>query len=140
MDETLYKLMRWPEIEAIVYSEHDDPHQVLGAHKTKSGMLYTAFDPNAERAVLLLGEPGKAEEIEMECVDEGGFFACLAPEGRYRFRFFYPGGERTCEDAYRFWPQITEEDCREFNAGIHYTIYEKLGAHPMTLDGVDGTY
>ena len=140
MDETLYKLMNWRDIEAIVYSEHDDPHTVLGAHRAKNGMVYTAFDPNAERAILLLGEAGKAESIEMEKVDEGGFFACLAPEGKYRFRFLYEGGERTCEDAYRFWPQITEEDCREFNAGIHYTVYEKLGAHPMTLDGVDGTY
>ena len=140
MDETLYKLMNWRDIEAIVYSEHDDPHLVLGAHKAKSGMVYTAFDPNAERAILLLGDAGSAESIEMEKGDEGGFFAGSAPEGKYRFRFLYEGGERTCEDAYRFWPQITEEDCREFNAGIHYTVYEKLGAHPMTLDGVDGTY
>jgi len=140
MDETLYKLMNWPEIEAVVYSEHDDPHQVLGAHKTGKGMLYTAFDPNAESARLLLGGGDAVREIPMERVDEGGFFACLAPEGSYRFRFFYPGGERICEDAYRFSPQISDEDCRAFNAGIHYTVYEKLGAHPMTLDGVDGTY
>ena len=104
MDETLYKQMNWREIEGIVFSEHDDPHTVLGAHKTKSGMVYTAFDPNAERAILLLGEAGSAESIEMEKVDEGGFFAVIAPEGKYRFRFLYEGGERTCEDAYRFWP------------------------------------
>ena len=58
MDETLYKLMNWRDIEAIVYSEHDDPHTVLGAHKAKGGMVYTTFDPNAERAILLLGEGG----------------------------------------------------------------------------------
>ncbi|MBQ6660649.1 MAG: 1,4-alpha-glucan branching protein GlgB [Lachnospiraceae bacterium] len=140
MNDTLYKLMNWPEIEAIVYSEHDNPHQVLGVHSTKYGKLYTAFDPNAETAVLILDANGKLEEIPMEKVDEGGFFACLASEGRYRFRFTYPGGERVCEDAYRFEPQISEQDCREFNAGIHYTIYEKLGAHPMKIDGVSGTY
>ena len=31
MDETLYKLMRWPEIEAIVYSEHVHDWR-LGGH------------------------------------------------------------------------------------------------------------
>ncbi len=138
MNDTLYKLMNWPEIEAIVYSEHDNPHQVLGSHEVKNGTLYTAFDPNASKAYLILGK-GK-NEIEMEMVDEGGFFAVLAPKDKYRFHFLYEGGERVCEDAYRFAPQISEEDCKSFNAGIHYTVYEKLGAHPMTLDGVDGTY
>ena len=28
----------------------------------------------------------------------------------------------------------------KFAAGIHYTIYNKLGAHPMTVDGVKGVY
>ena len=27
-----------------------------------------------------------------------------------------------------------------FSNGIHYTIYEKMGAHPMSIDGVEGTY
>ena len=28
----------------------------------------------------------------------------------------------------------------KFQSGIHYTIYEKLGAHPMTIDGIRGVY
>ena len=30
MDEKLYSKMQWPEIEALVYSEHDRPRQILG--------------------------------------------------------------------------------------------------------------
>ena len=32
MTEKLYKLMNWPEIEAVIYSEEDKPHRLLGAH------------------------------------------------------------------------------------------------------------
>ena len=35
---------------------------------------------------------------------------------------------------------ITETDCYLFGQGTHYEIYKKLGAHPMTLDGVSGYY
>ena len=32
MKDKLYKLMNWPEIEAIIYSEEDNPHRLLGPH------------------------------------------------------------------------------------------------------------
>lgn len=35
---------------------------------------------------------------------------------------------------------ITDDDCYLFGEGSHYQIYEKLGAHVMTVDGVKGTY
>ncbi len=35
---------------------------------------------------------------------------------------------------------ITELDVHLFNEGTHYRLHEKLGAHPMTVDGVEGTY
>ncbi|MDE6063102.1 MAG: 1,4-alpha-glucan branching protein GlgB, partial [Lachnospiraceae bacterium] len=43
-------------------------------------------------------------------------------------------------DAYRHKPLITAEDEEAFAHGVHYTVYEKLGAHPMTLSGEDGVY
>ena len=36
--------------------------------------------------------------------------------------------------------RITDHDIYLFNEGTHYRIYEKLGAHPETVDGVEGTY
>lgn len=35
---------------------------------------------------------------------------------------------------------LTDDDLFLFNEGSHYRLYEKLGAHLMTVDGVDGTY
>ena len=31
---------------------------------------------------------------------------------------------------------ITKDDCYLFGKGTHYEIYEKLGAHVTTIDGV----
>jgi 1,4-alpha-glucan branching enzyme len=35
---------------------------------------------------------------------------------------------------------LSDDDLFLFNEGSHYRLYEKLGAHPMTVDEVDGTY
>jgi 1,4-alpha-glucan branching enzyme len=35
---------------------------------------------------------------------------------------------------------LSNDDLFLFNEGSHYRLHEKLGAHPMTVDGVEGTY
>jgi 1,4-alpha-glucan branching enzyme len=35
---------------------------------------------------------------------------------------------------------LTGDDVYLFNEGSHYRLYDTLGAHPLTLDGIDGTY
>jgi len=35
---------------------------------------------------------------------------------------------------------LTDDDIYLFNEGSHYRLYEKLGSHPVTADGVAGTY
>jgi len=35
---------------------------------------------------------------------------------------------------------LTEDDIYLFNEGSHFRLYEKLGAHPLTVDGQGGTY
>ena len=47
MRETLYGKMNWPEIEALIYSEHDNPHQILGAKQIAEGVMVSVFDPEA---------------------------------------------------------------------------------------------
>jgi 1,4-alpha-glucan branching enzyme len=37
-------------------------------------------------------------------------------------------------------PLITDDDVYLFNEGNHFRLYQKLGAHPLTHEGVDGTY
>jgi 1,4-alpha-glucan branching enzyme len=35
---------------------------------------------------------------------------------------------------------LTRDDVYLFNEGSHYRLYDRLGAHPVTVDGVKGTY
>jgi 1,4-alpha-glucan branching enzyme len=36
--------------------------------------------------------------------------------------------------------RLSDDDLYLFNEGSHLQLYEKLGSHPMTVDGVEGTY
>ena len=36
--------------------------------------------------------------------------------------------------------RLTSDDLHLYNEGTHHKLYEKLGAHPCSLDGVAGTY
>ena len=154
MTNKLYKLMNWPQIEEITYSECDNPHKLLGPHKQGSKMLVQAYFPGAEKVTIhwkKTGQVGEAflTDVPMELADEEGYFAALVNAGKmspYEYVVEYgktkehAAYRKICGDAYRHVPQITKEDMDRFAAGIHYTIYEKLGAHPMELDGDAGTY
>ncbi|MCI8372975.1 MAG: 1,4-alpha-glucan branching protein GlgB [Lachnospiraceae bacterium] len=140
MAKTLYNLMDWPEIETIIYSESDDPHALLGPHKTAKGLLVQAFIPAAEKVSLKLKETGKIYLMEM--MEEPGFFAVLLPKKTkpdYTYLVTLEADETLeIEDPYRFEPVWEQTDTQKFNCGIHYNIYEKMGAIPMTMDGVEG--
>lgn len=145
MTNKLYKLMNWPEIEAIIYSECDNPHALLGPHTSGNHTLVQAYFPGASKVTVVWTQTAdQTLETEMELADEDGFFACLIPVkkmGVYHYVVSYEDGKSyTVKDAYRFASQITGQDIEKFKHGIHYTIYEKLGAHPMVIDGVTGTY
>ena len=142
MNNKLYKLMNWPAIEEIVFSESDNPHTILGAHVAGNNTLLQTFQPDAEKVTVVLKD--NQQSIKMEMADEEGFFAALVP-GKKIGSYLYEvtdkeGNVKQMGDPYCFEPQITRQDTERFHAGIHYTVYEKLGAHPMTINGTDGVY
>ncbi len=140
MNNKLYKLMNWPEIEEIIYSDGDDLHRILGAHKVGSNLLIQTFYPSAEE-ITVVPENG-TKTYKMELADEAGFFAALIPlkDGtKYKYKIkLGDGGVKEIYDAYNYEPQMDREDFIKFNSGIHYRIFEKLGAHVKTIDGVKG--
>ena len=142
MSEKLYNMMDWPEIEAVVYSEENEPKKILGPRVTQEGILIQCFLPGAAQAKILTTKDRK--EYEMELEDEAGFFSVLIPGEKIpKYKVETVDEEGKTEkfyDPYAFDTQITVEEEQQFSAGICYDIYKKLGAHPMTIQGVSGVY
>ncbi len=132
-------------IKAIVEGTHGAPYDVLGMHEVRgqdSGVVIHTFQPFAQTVEVLDISTGQA--TAMGRIHEHGLFECFFP-GRqrfpYRFRMTgYDGHQWELEDPYRFPLQITDFDLYLFGEGTHYRTYEKMGAHPMTLDGVVGVH
>lgn len=140
MTKKLYKLMNWPEIEGIIYSESDNPNELLGAHIVGNNVLIQTYQPGAKAVRLQLVDGDKSYKMEM--VDEEGYFALLLT-GKvipaYEYIVEYEDGSvQKSKDVYNFLPKISKKDTEKYNAGIHYSAYEFLGAHPLTINNVKG--
>ncbi len=140
MNNKLYKMMNWPEIEEIIYSDGDNPHRILGAHKVGNSYLVQAFYPDAVSIKLYIENTKKS--YEMELADEAGFYAVIVPfvdKLKYNFIITDQEGEETkVYDPYAFGPLMDREDFIKLGSGIHFKIYEKLGAHLMERNGIKG--
>ncbi len=138
MEKKLYNLMDWAEIEAVVYSEEKHPEKILGAHKVRGGFLVQAFFPEAYSVILKTKKDGKL--YPMEQADSEGVFAVLMP-GKKLLAYSYivtyqDGSEVVREDPYLYPDLIGANHLKRFANGIHYSVYDYLGAHPMVVSGI----
>lgn len=80
----------------------------------------------------------------MELQDEAGYYAVLLhgkKMSKYLLEITYDNGTtEELQDPYAFPSQFTDAELKKFDAGIYYDVYRKMGAHPMTIDGVSGVY
>lgn len=140
-EEEFFDYMEWAQIEEIVYSEHDTPHRILGPHVVETGIVVQAFLPNAKNVTLKVVKTGK--EYEMLKEDEAGYFATLIPGKRIPAYVYIieeqDGTTKEIYDPYAFEPLVDSVDVTKFSSGIHYEIYDVLGAHVMERNGVKGT-
>ena len=141
LEEKVYEAMNWIDVEGIVYSEEDNPHRILGPHVMEEGILIQAYLPYAEQVWVKNVRTGKKEEMFLE--DETGFFATMI-NGKRIPKYTYVikdknGEEYEQYDPYAFDSVIDAIDETRFMNGIHYDIYNKLGAHLTEINGVKGT-
>jgi len=129
-------------IQAIVEGRHGDPFGVLGMHGGEDGLPLSvrAFLPTA-RAVEVLDEQGAAV-ANLDQLHEAGFFAGEIP-GRqerfaYRLKIYWPAAEEIREDPYHFPTALGPLDIHLLCEGRHLRLYEALGAHRKTVEGVEG--
>jgi 1,4-alpha-glucan branching enzyme len=118
------------EVEAIVRGEHGNPHDFLGHH----GGLVRVWRPGA--ASVRVGRTA-ADRIH-----DAGLFEARVTEtaAAYDVEVSYPDGTViTIDDPYRHWPTLGEVDLYLIGEGRHEKLWEVLGAHHRTHEGVTGT-
>ena len=143
MNKRLEDWVNWILYDELKNGVINAPKHLLGNHDYGDGQVITVYRPYAEK-VSVVSPTGKNRE-EMECLAEGfyGYYSAKKKyKGtKYRIETTYQDGSTVVTaDAYAFDSQITEFDTYLFAEGKLYDIYEKFGAHPMTIDGVKGTY
>ncbi|SET28456.1 1,4-alpha-glucan branching protein GlgB [[Clostridium] polysaccharolyticum] len=142
MQEVLRNWINEVQYKELIEGVNNCPHKLLGMHQIEGGKGIIVYRPQAWSVEVIHEESGFREELQR--IDDNGVF------GRYfdKLEFdTYTLAVRYGEDdvvytndPYNFEPVIGEMDRYLFGEGNHYEIYKKLGAHPMIIDGVSGTY
>jgi 1,4-alpha-glucan branching enzyme len=125
------------EAYAIVQGQHSDPFRYLGPHVENEQRVVRAFLPDATQ-VEALDDNGGASVLKK--LHDAGLFAGPAPKrsSHYRLRATYGLNVSEFHDPYDFPPILSDFDLYLLGEGKHQRLYDKLGAHLITLDGVPG--
>ncbi len=128
------------EIEALATGRHNNPFAFLGLHRGKSGRVVRTLQPGAKAVDLV---DGKGNTLApMRRIHDIGLFEAPMPARRRRYALkvtWQSGDIQLTEDPYRFPSTLGEMDLYLLGEGSDKNVYRKLGAHPKTVDGIDGT-
>ena len=126
-----------PEAYAVIEGRHSDPFHYLGPHIESGSSVLRVFLPDAE-GVAVIDEQG--HESDLQRIHDAGLFEGRLGNGarHYRLRARYGEREVELEDPYRFPPILSDFDLYLLGEGTLLHLYDKLGAHPMVLDDVEG--
>jgi 1,4-alpha-glucan branching enzyme len=127
---------------ALVRGEHGDPFSVLGPHPVDGGARWVvrALLPDAREAFVVAGSTTPMRRLD----DVGLFEAVVDGNGetlKYELRVLgLDGRERRVRDPFSFGSQLSSYDLHLFCQGDLRRLYDHLGAHPRTVDGVAGVH
>jgi 1,4-alpha-glucan branching enzyme len=126
-----------PDAVAVIDGCHADPFRFLGPHVDAGRGVLRVFLPDAIE-VFAIWVDGR--ETSLDRIHERGLFLGPRPSDatRYRLRVRFREATVEMEDPYRFPPILSDLDLHLLCEGNHLQLYDKLGAHPCTLDGVTG--
>ena len=123
------------EARDVIAARHSDPFHYLGPHRENDRTVVRVFLPEASQVVALAPD---GSERALDCLDAAGLFAGPVESPQYRLRARWGEQEIEFEDPYRFPPVLSDLDLYLLGEGNHLRLYEKLGAHPMQMDGIAG--
>ena len=124
-----------------------DAFAVLGMHEATNEdghkfIFIRTLQPQAKSIEVINRDTG-ASLGYMRKVHNDGLFQLDLPNVADFFSYYfkitlYNDSVYEAEDVYRFWPVLGDMDLYLFGEGTHYKSYEKLGAHLITHQGVEG--
>ena len=132
------------DINRILAGTHSDPFAVLGQHIVDGAPTVRVFDAWAESVEVLDAKTGRRVISLSPVADAPGLFVGRAARRKsrfaYRLRMTRDDKVWTVEDPYRFGPVLGALDEHLIGEGAHLNLWEVLGAHVMTHEGVEGTH
>ncbi len=129
------------ELDRLARREHAEPHAILGAHPGEDGKVVIRAMRPAARAISV--KVGDRAPVALTQIHPAGIFQGTV-EGELPLRYtlevdYGAGGTFTLSDPYAFLPTVGELDMHLIGEGRHGALYDHLGAHVRTIDGVTGT-
>jgi 1,4-alpha-glucan branching enzyme len=123
---------------ALAEGRHGDPFSVLGLHKRAGAWMLTAFVPGADAVRALTGKAGKPVELAHQ--HAGIWAAVLSKKVDYRLQAQGFGTQWDWADPFAFGPVLGELDEYLLGEGTHKRLWQVLGAHCITHEGVEGVH
>ncbi len=124
------------EVSLLISGSHPNPHRFLGLHDGEMG-----------EKVIRIWAPRKndlsfeylGEIVPLTLSDPMGLFTYHVPNSieKTDYRVFHLDGA-LAYDPYAFIPTVSFVDAHLLHKGVHYGIYDILGAHPIDHEGVNG--
>ena len=129
------------EVDALVGGQHHDPFAVLGLHKVGKTWVARAFVSGAD--TLTVSDLAGSKLGDLAKTHDAGFF-----EGAVKVKDLQPvrfeasnkGGKWQVTDPYSFGPVLGPMDDYYVAQGTHLRLYDKLGAHVISHEGVTGVH
>src|SRR5579859_4229708 len=133
------------ELSSLVEVKNRSPHELLGLHQLGDGkgLVARALAPDAAKVELQPVVEKDKPTIVLERIPKTEVFEGTSTEAQRVYSYDLvitdkAGNVQRTRDAYSFLPTLGEADLYLFGKGDERRIYDKLGSHLRTIDGVAG--
>ena len=127
-----------PDLYKIAEARHHDPFAVLGKHaETGNDEVVRVYIPGAAEVTLVENNQSLQRIPHTDLFEWRGKRGAVAQHYRLRWQDAL-GNAHIDYDPYCFSTQLSHYDLGLFSAGKHWHAYRLLGAHPHTVDGIEG--
>ncbi len=135
--------LEFGSLHALLSATHGDPFSVLGLHQAGVRSVIRALRPDVKSIRLVSKQIGSDDALFFSKTHTDGLFELLLDRLPEDFSYqleltFFSGDSILVEDPFRFERLLSSFDTHLFSEGQHWSLYERMGAHLCSVDGVDG--